>query len=192
MERILTPVRKGGRFSAPSTMELAAERNPCVILYRQMGLMNNAAPGSILFVRAYPFDRQTYHGDNRQVRMLSFLQAPCLNRPLTPGRCCTQDCVFCIPEFCPDRPDQVQRTADYVLPDYAEHTWVGRVICFFTAFVRDGIDSHKHLRLAFVHFAEEYIPTPGAGMCSPLSARQARTWQPCFCWVRQTMPFHTP
>ena len=131
LDAVIMCGRSKGGWVAPSVQELLVSRQPTVRLYRNMQISNEAAPGCVAYIRAYPFRGQEFR-----------------------GRTCDgprEDCIFAVPED--------SDPATYELHPKADGTWVGRVICFFTALVRDGADTCGLRRLAFVHWAEPYPST---------------------------------
>ena len=94
-----------------------------------------------------------------------------------------QDTIFAIPEFQHESEELQDPELFKFHPSY-DRTWVGKVICFFTANVRESEHGvRQNVRLAFVHWAEEYNPTerepPSLCVCRQLIS-QARVVSACF------------
>ena len=73
-----------------------------------------------------------------------------------------QDTIFAIPEFEKDHPDRLQVPELYKWHPSYDTSWVAQVITFFKVNVRDSEHGYKvGTRLAFVHWAETYMPVGG-------------------------------
>ena len=72
-----------------------------------------------------------------------------------------QDTFSAIPEYQREPFNNVlQNPADFVFHPSHDTTFLGKVICFFTVDVRVSWDCYEPgTRLAFVHWAENYLPT---------------------------------
>lgn len=168
-ERVLDTEWKGG-WQRPTIQELADRKKPSVQLFRILTLTNKKLPRCCLRLRAYPFKGSEFHGRQRQVShcKVSVCTWACSSRHsdklIQPVGNHRKVCRIHMPLFClaqdyfsaiPDCFSREEFTAYHIEEG---HTWVGQVIVFFVAHIREGVDRVVRRRLAFVKWLDAYAP----------------------------------